>query len=106
MIQIVNRRWGGKNLVGHTTYVGRPSKLGNPFEIGRDGDREEVIEKYRNWIAEKCRTSSIHRNEILRLARIYSETGQLNLSCWCAPARCHAEIIRSLIIQYLDTGLL
>lgn len=28
-------------------YIGRPSKWGNPFVIGRDGSREEVIEKYR-----------------------------------------------------------
>ncbi len=24
-------------------YIGRPSKSGNPFEIGRDGDRAEVL---------------------------------------------------------------
>ena len=27
-------------------YIGRPSKWGNPFVIGRDGNREQVIEKY------------------------------------------------------------
>jgi len=26
-------------------YIGRPSKWGNPFVIGKDGDREEVIAK-------------------------------------------------------------
>ena len=31
-------------------YIGRPSKWGNPFSIGKDGTREEVIEKYREWI--------------------------------------------------------
>ena len=29
-------------------YVGRPSKWGNPFRIGKDGTREEVIKK-RNY---------------------------------------------------------
>ena len=28
-------------------YIGRPSKWGNPYSIGPDGTREEVIEKYR-----------------------------------------------------------
>ena len=31
-------------------YIGRPSRWGNPFVIGKDGTREEVVEKYRNWI--------------------------------------------------------
>lgn len=34
----------------YDVYIGRPSKWGNPFSIGRDGSREEVIEKYREWI--------------------------------------------------------
>jgi hypothetical protein len=28
----------------------RPGPFGNPFEIGRDGDREEVIAKHAAWI--------------------------------------------------------
>lgn len=46
MINIVNR----KTYRGESVYVGRPSALGNPFVIGRDGDRETVIEKYRRWL--------------------------------------------------------
>jgi Domain of unknown function (DUF4326) len=29
--------------------VDRKSRWGNPFEIGREGTREEVIQKYRDW---------------------------------------------------------
>jgi len=32
-------------------YIGRPSKWGNPFVIGRDGSRADVIAKYRTWIS-------------------------------------------------------
>jgi hypothetical protein len=31
-------------------YIGRGTKWGNPFVIGRDGDRSTVIAKYRRWI--------------------------------------------------------
>lgn len=31
-------------------YIGRPSKWGNPFEIGKDGTRKEVIKKYREYV--------------------------------------------------------
>ena len=30
----------------YDVYVGRPSPWGNPFVIGRDGTREEVVAKY------------------------------------------------------------
>lgn len=33
-------------------YIGRPSKWGNPFSIGKDGTRKEVIEKYEKYILE------------------------------------------------------
>lgn len=32
----------------YNVYIGRPSKWGNPFIIGRDGTREEVIDNYKN----------------------------------------------------------
>ena len=34
----------------HDVYIGRGSKWGNPFKIGEDGDRHEVIQKYRDYI--------------------------------------------------------
>ena len=35
---------------GNAVYVGRPSIWGNPFVIGKDGSRAEVIEKYETWL--------------------------------------------------------
>ena len=34
----------------YDVYIGRPSPWGNPFEIGKDGNRQEVVEKYATWI--------------------------------------------------------
>ena len=31
-------------------YVGRPSPLGNPFQLSRDGSHAEVIASYRHWL--------------------------------------------------------
>jgi len=33
----------------YTVYIGRPSIFGNPFQIGKDGTREEVIGKYATY---------------------------------------------------------
>jgi hypothetical protein len=35
-------------------YIGRPSIWGNPFVIGRDGDRAEVIGQYEAWLTRRA----------------------------------------------------
>ena len=34
----------------YDVYIGRGSIWGNPFIIGKDGDRDEVIKKYEDYI--------------------------------------------------------
>lgn len=65
----------------YDVYIGRPSLWGNPFEIGKDGTREEVIEKYRD---------SIDNN--MRLLIKSTLQGKV-LGCWCAPKGCHGDIL-------------
>ena len=69
----------------YDVYCGRPSKWGNPFEIGRDGNREEVIKKYKEYL--------LKNEELLK------DLGELRgkiLGCWCAPQACHCEILAEL----------
>jgi len=46
MTTVVNLRRGHQYHI----FIGRGSPWGNPFHIGRDGTRAEVIEKYRQWL--------------------------------------------------------
>ena len=62
-----------------------PSKWGNRFVIGRDGSRDEVIAKYRAWIV---------RQPAL-MAALHELRGK-DLVCWCAPERCHADLLIEL----------
>ena len=68
-------------------YVGRPSKWGNPFAIGKDGTRAEVIEKYREWVTEASADGNLFDVRELR--------GK-DLVCWCAPEPCHADVLMEL----------
>jgi hypothetical protein len=43
-IQVVNKR-----IDAFDVYIGRGSVWGNPFVIGKDGDRAEVIRKYEDY---------------------------------------------------------
>jgi hypothetical protein len=66
-------------------YIGRPSKWGNPFQIGRDGTREEVIAKYRAWIVQQPAL----------MAALPELEGKV-LACWCAPKACHGDVLAEL----------
>jgi hypothetical protein len=74
-------------------YIGRAvsrsglkaSAWGNPFIIGKDGTREEVMEEYRVWL--------MSHPELLRML---PELRGKVLGCWCAPLACHGDILSEL----------
>src|SRR5262249_13522003 len=94
MIHIVNR----KTYRGEGVYIGRPSPLGNPFRIGRDGTREEVIAAYRAWLWRQIREQGDVYREVHRPAEI-ARRGDLNLICWCKQpdqeVACHGDILKA-----------
>lgn len=92
-IRVVNKKhWNGGGY-----YCGRPSALGNPFSIGTDGNRDETIEKYRVWFTEALKDNAVVKREFDALVESYKVFGELILVCWCAPERCHGEIIKEFI---------
>lgn len=70
----------------YDVYIGRPSKWGNPFTIGKDGTRKEVIAKYRKWI--------LSQPDLLR--DLIELKGKV-LGCWCSPLACHGDVLVDLI---------
>jgi uncharacterized protein DUF4326 len=67
-------------------YIGRPSKWSNPFKIGRDGSRQEVIQKYKDMI--------IVNIELIK--QIPLELKGKTLGCWCKPYQCHGDVLAEL----------
>ena len=80
MPRVLNKR--NDAIPKGAVYVGRPSKWGNPFKIGRDGTREEVIAKYREWLLD---------NE--PLMEDLAELKGRDLYCYCSPLPCHADVL-------------
>jgi len=72
----------------NSVYIGRPSKWANPFIIGKDGTREEVIKKYKNWLLETEWTTGL----ILDIEELRGK----DLVCWCSPLPCHGDILLEL----------
>lgn len=90
MIRVVNIR-----NERYDVYIGRKGKgedgfFGNPFQIGRDGDRNEVIRFYRDWFLQKVEKDMVFRQEILELK------GKV-LGCFCKPEACHGDVIKDWV---------
>lgn len=81
--------------------VDRSSVLGNPFYMASENQRDEVCNKYEAYFNKKMDTDTRFREEVRRLYRIYRTYGTLELFCWCAPKRCHAETIKKFLEKYI-----
>ncbi len=66
--------------------IDRNTKWGNPFRIGRDGTRQEVIAKYRAWVVTQPHL----------MADLPSLAGKA-LGCHCKPLMCHGDVLADLV---------
>jgi hypothetical protein len=93
MPELLNMRGRRGVIPPGAVYVGRAmpriglraSKWANPFKIGRDGTREEVIAKFHEWL--------------LRQPTLMAALPELrgpDLACWCAPLPCHGDVLLAL----------
>lgn len=73
----------------YDVHIGRGSIWGNPFHIGKDGTRKDVISKYRKYIlADKSLMKELPKLE-----------GKI-LGCWCKPKSCHGDVL----VEIIDKG--
>jgi len=102
-ITVTNRRYAPVHSGNHVRiHVGRPSPLGNPYRIGLDGNRATVINRYRTWLARAAVNDPAVRAELTRIIHFVFEGMPVDLECWCAPAACHADVIRELVLLRLE----
>jgi len=101
-IKIANKNKGERG-----EYVGRGSPLGNPYKLKYDCgiERDKAIEQYRTWLYRKIEQNDPEvLDEMLRLYEIYQK-GDLVLLCFCVPKRCHAEVIKDVLISWMEESL-
>jgi hypothetical protein len=69
----------------YDVVIDRRTKWGNPFRIGVDGDRQQVVEKYEAYI--------LTRPDLLK--SLHELRGK-KLGCWCHPLACHGNVLARL----------
>lgn len=93
ILTILNRN---KHIIpSDAIFIGRGSKWGNPFKIGVDGNRFEVITKYEQWL--KTQQHLIDSIEELR---------DVDLVCFCKPQSCHGDILIKVLTMTLDQRMM
>lgn len=70
----------------HDVLIDRTTKWGNPFKVGRDGTRLEVIAKYRDYLKTRPDLVAAAKTELVDKV----------LGCWCKPARCHGDVLAEI----------
>jgi len=78
---------GGVVFINKQRYPPSSSKWCNPYKIGRDGNRDQILAKYETFICQKLKTNEYN------LAELHGKT----LGCWCHPLPCHGDILCKLI---------
>ena len=91
---------------GKPFYIGRGSPLGNPYThlasklpgTTKTKTRDEAVELYRTWLEAQCQKGD--QKIIDELYRILdaARKGPVQLVCFCAPHKCHGEVIRQLML--------
>ena len=79
----------------YDVYIGRGSIWGNPFIIGKDGTREEVIAKY------KARLLSPNYAELRDAVYILKDK---RLGCYCKPKACHGDVLVEYVNNIFSTA--
>lgn len=72
-----------KGVPKGAVYIGRPSPYGNPFSLGKDGSRDEVYDKFEQYIKSKP--------EFIKLVK--ENLKGKDLVCFCKPERCHGDTL-------------
>ena len=76
----------------------RPSIWGNPYAIYRDGNRDEVCDKYREFLHKLLDV----RPDILEQFTTLMQTAD-GLLCCCKPKRCHGD---EIVAEAIERGIL
>lgn len=69
-----------KNAIIHDGY------FGNPFIVGKHGDRARVIERYLEYFLKRIEEDAEFRSRVRELR------GK-RLGCFCKPLACHGDVI-------------
>ncbi|TLS72243.1 DUF4326 domain-containing protein [Mariprofundus erugo] len=89
--RVVNK----KDCKDFDVYIGRGSGWGNPYAIGADGERDEVIAKFKYDFDKGFLGDEDFMEKLLQLR------GK-RIACHCAPLPCHGDVYAAYLNSFDD----
>ena len=97
------KRKGGVVVQGCDVYIGRRITMGgwnlsdsiwaNPYKVGKDGNLDQVIASYREYVL----------NNNFLISQLHTLSGK-SLGCWCkgkkGREKCHGDVLVELFNRY------
>lgn len=71
-------------------YIGRGGPFGNPYVIGENGDRAEVLRLFKLYFRDRLKRDAPFRDKVMALK------GK-TIGCFCHPRDCHGHIIAEFL---------
>lgn len=87
-MKIINKHKSTPEEQKSATYIGRGSPFGNPYVIGKHGDRTFCIKQYGPYLWKRL----LSRDKVIEDA-FKKLTDDTVLLCFCHPHPCHGQII-------------
>jgi hypothetical protein len=78
----------GREMIMYGKVIAEGSIWYNPFKIGKDGTREQVLEKFEDYLKSNA--------ELIKQVKTLKGKA---LACWCSPEACHGDILK----RYADS---
>jgi len=89
---VLNKNW--QKETDNCVYIGRPGPWGNPFSHKPEtvarwkvNTRDEAVDFFEKLLEAKIKKTPGF------LQNLIDELGGKSLICWCAPARCHGDVL-------------
>lgn len=86
--KVYNKRH--RDIPRDAIYIGRPTKWGNRYShlpgtlaLFQTETRDEAVDKYEAWLRDQPEL-------VAEIKRVFKGKSVI---CWCAPKRCHGDVI-------------
>jgi hypothetical protein len=119
-IKVVSQRNLSSEIGYKDIVIDRTTALGNPYDMNKTQGREVVIAAYRRYLwnciqmekEDPCQFPQLEKGLLVagtfrhpevgvvvdRIRRLAREQTNIRLLCWCSPAACHGDVIKSCIL--------
>ncbi len=79
-------------------YCGRGSRLGNPYVMSNESERDFVCDSYEKFLFEQLENPDSNQSKaIIEICQLVNNGEDVNLQCYCKDKRCHCESIKRAV---------